>query len=86
VRFFVANLISDHALFDHGFYDVVFCRNVLIYFGEGAFHATIDLFSRALKPGGHLCLGHSESLTNVRKDFLPLMFPEGVVYQKKDQA
>ena len=41
---------------------MVFCRNVLIYFSEPAFHQAIVNFAQALRPGGLLFLGHSESL------------------------
>ena len=50
-------------------YDVILCRNLLIYFGEAAFMALIERFARALVPGGYLMLGHSESLIDRSPSF-----------------
>ncbi|MDH3253872.1 MAG: protein-glutamate O-methyltransferase CheR, partial [Acidobacteriota bacterium] len=43
-------------------YDAIFCRNVLIYFSEPALHRAVENFAAALRPGGLLFLGHSESI------------------------
>ncbi len=43
-------------------YDLIFCRNVLIYFSVDAVNEIIRTMSSLLRPGGHLCLGHSESI------------------------
>ncbi len=48
-----------------GAFDLVFCRNVLIYFEEQAKKAALGRLVRALKPGGFLFLGYSESLRDV---------------------
>ncbi|HEY4057178.1 MAG TPA: protein-glutamate O-methyltransferase CheR [Kofleriaceae bacterium] len=45
-------------------YDIVFCRNVLIYFTPQALAATVERLGRALVPGGYLFLGHAEILRN----------------------
>jgi chemotaxis protein methyltransferase CheR len=83
VRFFFGNLAGD----DGGLlrsYDVVFCRNVLIYFSEIAFHRAVDLLARHLVPGGYLFLGHSESLIDRRSDFDPLCLDGKIVYRRKE--
>jgi chemotaxis protein methyltransferase CheR len=82
VRFFPANLLAPNGTFGWGTYDVIFCRNMLIYFGEEAFDGTIGLFARSLAPGGYLLLGHSESLLDRVTDFLPVSFGSGVIYRK----
>jgi len=46
----------------NGPFDVIFCRNVMIYFGEEAKKAIVERFVKLLRPGGTLYLGHSESL------------------------
>jgi chemotaxis protein methyltransferase CheR len=42
--------------------DLIFCRNVMIYFDRKTQEALVNKFYRYLKPGGHLFIGHSESL------------------------
>ena len=59
VVFFQHNLASDYAL---GEMHVIFCRNVLIYFGSALQERVLSIFSDALCRGGFLCLGRSESL------------------------
>jgi len=66
--------------------DVVFCRNVLIYFSDGAVQRAVSLFHQALAPGGYLFLGHAESLARVSSAFLPIRFQGAIVYQKPEQA
>ncbi len=46
----------------HGLFDAIFCRNVMIYFDGPTKSALVDRFTRQIKPGGWLYVGHSESL------------------------
>jgi len=62
--------------------DIVFCRNVLIYFDERGKKAVIDNLYESLKPGGYLTIGHAESLHNISRGFKPLIFPGTIAYQK----
>jgi len=57
------NLITPRFPFKHKF-DVIFCRNVMIYFDKPTREELINKFTGALAPGGYLCIGHSESLAN----------------------
>lgn len=67
VVFFEHNLISDYS---PGQMNVVFCRNVLIYFDADTRQRTLALFRGCLNPSGYLCLGMSEALPQVmRGDF-----------------
>jgi chemotaxis protein methyltransferase CheR len=59
IVFFQHNLVSDYAL---GEMHVIFCRNVLIYFGQPLRERVLRMFSEGLCRGGFLCLGSSESL------------------------
>jgi chemotaxis protein methyltransferase CheR len=52
-----------------GPFDAIFCRNVLIYFDRFSRRQVIENFARLLPSGGHLFLGHSESLYGVSHDF-----------------
>ncbi|HEX7127753.1 MAG TPA: protein-glutamate O-methyltransferase CheR [Thermodesulfobacteriota bacterium] len=62
--------------------DVIFCRNVIIYFDVTAKRTVIDLFERKLAAGGHLLLGHSESLMNLSTSFVLRHLKHDMVYQK----
>ncbi len=66
--------------------DVVFCRNVLIYFDVKSRRRVIDLLYERLLPGGHLLLGHSESLLNVSTAFELVHLREDLVYRKPPTA
>ncbi|MBU0681164.1 MAG: protein-glutamate O-methyltransferase CheR [Proteobacteria bacterium] len=50
-------------------FDVIFCRNVMIYFNRETQQQLVDKFYTCLKPGGHLFIGHSESLTSITHRF-----------------
>ena len=64
ILFFQHNLVSDHVF---GEMHVVFCRNVLIYFGRELRERVLDKLHAALVHGGFLCLGHSERITGERR-------------------
>ncbi len=82
IRFFQANLLAPGFALERGAYDVVLCRNLLIYFGDAAFDRLIGLLDRSLLPGGYLFLGHSESLFDRGTDLLPVVVGGSVVYRK----
>ncbi|UXH76769.1 CheR family methyltransferase [Roseateles amylovorans] len=63
-------------------FDVVFCRNLLIYFDDQSRKAAAETFFDAMKPGGYICLGHSESMSRISPLFRARKFPEAIVYQK----
>jgi chemotaxis protein methyltransferase CheR len=70
VRFDRKNLIVEDAeLWHPASYDIVFCRNVLMYFGAETAKAVIARIERALVPGGYLFLGHAETLRGVSAAF-----------------
>ncbi len=62
--------------------DVVFCRNVMIYFDLSARRRVVGSFHRKLAEGGFLLLGHSESLLNVTADFELVQLEHDAVYRK----
>jgi chemotaxis protein methyltransferase CheR len=86
VTFSPVNLIDDEAMKSHGVFDVIFCRNVLIYFDdESRLAASRNLF-HSLKPGGFICLGHSESMTRISDRFGTRRFADAIVYQRPSEA
>ena len=82
VRFFSANLATAHAGLGWGMYDVIVCRNLLIYFSSVAFDRLIARFASLLPAGGWLVLGHSESLFDRSHAFEPVAFPHTVCYRR----
>lgn len=67
-------------------FDVIFCRNLLIYFDDASRKAAAETFYDALVPGGYICLGHSESMSRISPLFKVRKFPEAIVYQKPQEA
>jgi chemotaxis protein methyltransferase CheR len=87
VRFDVGNLAQDDPqLWQPATYDIVFCRNVLMYFTHEQARATVARISRALKPGGYLFLGHAETLRRLSGDFSLQHTHETFYYQRRDGA
>lgn len=87
VKFKARNLsIEDPDLWRPGSYDVVFCRNVLMYFTPQQMQAAIERIARALAPGGFLFLGHAETLRAVSDRFHLRHTHETFYYQLKDGA
>jgi len=67
-------------------FDVIFCRNLLIYFDDASRKSAAETFYDALKPGGFICLGHSESMSRISSLYKVRKFPEAIVYQKSPEA
>ncbi|MBI4688376.1 MAG: protein-glutamate O-methyltransferase CheR [Nitrospirae bacterium] len=82
VRFMNINLIDDKKIKTIRGFDVIFCRNVLIYFDEKAKQKVVSNLYDSLAPGGFLFVGSSESLHNVTRAFKPNIINKVVVYQK----
>ncbi len=76
------NLLDQSRVPLIGRVDVIFCRNVLIYFDMNSRRKVIDAFYDRLLPGGYLLLGHSESLLNVTTAFELVHLSEDLVYRK----
>lgn len=66
-------------------FDVIFCRNLLIYFDDLSRRKAAEVFFDALNPGGFVCLGHSESMSRITSLFNVKKFPEAIVYQKPER-
>jgi len=81
VRFFELNLLNSFTLL--GKFDLVFCRNVLIYFSNENKSEILARIGSVMKPNAWLFLGASESIANYSDAFDMINCPRGVVYQKK---
>lgn len=76
------NLLDEERTHLVGRCDVIFCRNVLLYFDAAMRRRVIDMFYERLVPGGVLLLGHAESLLNVSTAFELIHLQEDLVYGK----
>jgi chemotaxis protein methyltransferase CheR len=66
----------------HADFDVVLCRNLLIYFDDLSRRRAVETIYESLRPGGFLCLGHSESMSRISNLFIARKFPDALVYQR----
>lgn len=83
VKFRQVNLLDPGKLWpDFGRFDVVFCRNCLIYFDRPDQERVILELHKALEPGGYLFLGHSETLLAGDRLFGSHVKPAGMYYEK----
>jgi chemotaxis protein methyltransferase CheR len=82
VKFTQTNLIDAASMASQGKFDVIFCRNVLIYFDDASRMAASHSIYEALNPGGFICLGHSESMARISDRFAVRKFDDGIVYQR----
>jgi chemotaxis protein methyltransferase CheR len=82
VHFEKLNLKDRLAAKRFGTWDVIFCRNVMIYFDDGMKNHCAKLFHEQLQNDGTLFIGHSETLRNLDAKFEALPFPQGFAYEK----
>lgn len=69
IEFFSLNLIEDHWSLRETF-DVVFCRNVMIYFDHATQRQVLARMHRLIKPGGMLFVGHAENFSDLKTQFV----------------
>jgi chemotaxis protein methyltransferase CheR len=81
VTFVPGNLVDRRGLGTLGRFDVIFCRNLLIYFDEAAREQAARNIQDWLNPGGYACLGHTESMSRISETFEAVRFPEAIVYK-----
>ncbi|HXY54840.1 MAG TPA: protein-glutamate O-methyltransferase CheR [Nitrospirota bacterium] len=82
VSFSYLNLLDPHKTSLISNMDVIFCRNVIIYFDKEAKKKVIESFYEKLREGGYLLLGHSESLINISNAFALRTLKNDMVYEK----
>lgn len=83
VRFKNINLMDKSKVIETRGMDVIFCRNVLIYFDDRSKQRAVSFLYDSLAPGGFLIIGSSESLHNVTRAFMPMTIKKVVVYKKQ---
>ena len=82
VSFSSMNLLDPFKISLISSMDIIFCRNVIIYFDKEAKKKVIAAFWQKLRAGGYLLLGHSESLVNISNAFELRTLKNDMVYQK----
>jgi chemotaxis protein methyltransferase CheR len=82
VAFSEANLLDPTAAWARSQWDVVFCRNVLMYLGEARARGVVERLARSLVPGGYLFLGHAETLRD-HLHHLELCHTHGTFYYRR---
>jgi chemotaxis protein methyltransferase CheR len=82
VRFSRVNLIDTKQTRPQGRFDVIFCRNVLIYFDEESRRIAAENLYDNLLPGGFICLGHTESMSRISPLFEVCRYSGAIVYRK----
>jgi chemotaxis protein methyltransferase CheR len=82
VRFTATNLVDAASVAAQGKFDVVLCRNLLIYFDDASRSAAAANLHDCLNPGGYLCLGHSESMARISDRYTLVRLDDAIVYRK----
>lgn len=82
VKFMKVNLIENTNMGSLRGMDIIFCRNVLIYFDNKAKQKVVSNLYDLLNPGGYLFIGAAESLHNVTRALRPSVIDKVIVYQK----
>ena len=82
IVFHEINLMKDFSLI--GKFDLIFCRNVLIYFSGELKRTILERLANSLYPGGYLLLGGSESVTNYTNRFQQVRMNGGLIYKRLD--
>ncbi|MDT8384637.1 MAG: CheR family methyltransferase [Gammaproteobacteria bacterium] len=82
VSFDRANVITDTISPANDYYDVIFCRNLLIYFNKDTQCMVLDKLRQMLKPGGYLFVGHAEGTQVSKQHFDNVDIPKSFAYRK----
>jgi chemotaxis protein methyltransferase WspC len=83
VNFSQGNLLNGDFALTRGNYDVIFCRNLLIYFNDKNREQALSTLDRMLLPQGILFVGHAESAPVLDKFFTPIVSSQAFAYRKK---
>ena len=86
VHFEQINILADHVLSGQHPYDVIFCRNLLIYFDEAAKEKAIHVLTEHLTEQGILFVGHAEGAISVRFGYASLDYPMSFSFARKAYA
>ena len=85
IKWGMANLIDEQQVAPLATADFIFCRNVFIYFSEGAIGRVVRSFAKFIRPPGYLFVGAAESLLRVTNDFTLTEVDDAFVYLKRER-
>jgi chemotaxis protein methyltransferase CheR len=86
IRFTATNIVERAATRAEGRFDVIFCRNLLIYFDDASRRVAAENLYESLAPGGYICLGHAESMSRISPLFEVCRFADAIVYRRPPEA
>jgi chemotaxis protein methyltransferase CheR len=84
IQFTDVNLVDTRAMARYRDFDIIFCRNVLIYFDDASRRLAAENLYDCLRPGGFICLGHSETMSRISSLFSVRRYPDAIVYQRPE--
>jgi chemotaxis protein methyltransferase CheR len=84
IQFTPANLIDPKEMTRFRGFDLIFCRNVLIYFNDASRRIAAESLYDCLNPGGYICLGHSETMSRISPLYRVCRFSDAIVYQRPE--
>jgi chemotaxis protein methyltransferase CheR len=82
LQFTRANIVDPAQTALHRNFDVIFCRNILMYFDEASRRLAAENLFDSLVPGGFICLGHTESMSRISALFDACQFADAIVYRR----
>ncbi len=82
IDFSVVNVSDTLAMRRFRDIDVIFCRNMLIYFDDDSRRQAVETLYESMRPGGVICLGHSESMSRMSAMFEPRRYGGTILYQR----
>jgi chemotaxis protein methyltransferase CheR len=82
VQFSRVNIVETRETLPQGRFDVIFCRNVLIYFDHESRRVAAENLFDNLLPGGFICLGHTESMSRISPLFEVCRFADAIIYRR----
>lgn len=83
VTFEERNVVADQSFWSNSSFDVVFCRNMLMYLAPGMAQGVVARIAGALLPGGFFFLGHAETLRGLSREFHLRHTHDTFYYQKR---
>ena len=86
IQFTRANIIDARQTGLHRGFDVIFCRNILMYFDDSSRRVAAENLYESLVPGGYICLGHTESMSRISSLFDVCRFDDAIVYQRPERG
>lgn len=86
LQFTRANIVDPAQTLLHRNFDVIFCRNILMYFDEASRRLAAENLFDSLVPGGFICLGHTESMSRISALFDACQFADAMVYRRPPEG